>query len=941
MITKHPSSGTAHSFASTVDTWLDSLSPQAHALWAKSGDETGSLSLPQHLGDTVCVAAHVFDFWVSNQMKARLSENLKLPEEQLRTLYIWLASLHDLGKATISFQTQIEQNPDFAHLVSQVAETGLPIRKSIQEVNLTKMPHGISSGVILAQWLVDFGMKRRTALWLTSAVDAHHGVASKHEERDAIESTLLEYPTAWREVHRELIDTLTELTGAQDALRALNASKVLLAADAQILAGLIVFADWIASNQDAFPMDTRGTQAERLERGIDATDLTQPWTPIAPPEDIDELYRASFRWPDSYNARSVQRAMAEVARGITHPSIIILEAETGVGKTEAALAAAHILGRQTGTQGVYFAAPTMATANGLLERTINWSQATATDGNVASLYLAHSKNQLSEPFQRLRIRGVAEDEAHGSHGEVVASSWMSGRRRGLLSNIAIGTIDQVLMLALEQRYSMLRHVALAGKIIIFDEVHAYDAYTSDYLETTLEWLAYYGATVILMSATLPPDRRRALIRAYSEQDLPETSIAYPLITVADENSTRYVTPALSPTNMVAPIELIDDGLDSLQALTEQLLTDGGCALIICNTIARAQAAYEQLAEAYGADVELHHAGFMAWQRSEREDALRAALGPHASRGNGRPYRKIVVATQVAEQSLDIDADVLITDIAPMDLIIQRAGRTHRHLRSETDRPVGLRVPKIYIRGVTHTPDGVEIDGGAQAIYDPKILLSTFIHLPDTFRRPDDIAELVRTTYAEHGDSIPPTLRPAWEEAVNKSLKRESDAHKRSKEFRIRSPRGLRTLDALFSKVGAAISLGDEEKGAAQVRDAEPSVEVIPIVRTEYGYRPFGTDKEILDGAELDYPTARHLASSTVRLPTRMTRYGSDFEDVVSDLEISTPGTWAKHFLLRGQLALVLNETGQRTTGRFTVQYSNSLGIEILSDKKRSDVGMAT
>lgn len=536
---------------------------------------------------------------------------------------------------------------------------------------------------------------------------------------------------------------------------------------------------------------------------------------------------------------------------------------------------------------------------------------------------------------------MAEDEAHGSHGEVVASSWMSGRRRGLLSNIAIGTIDQVLMLALEQRFSMLRHVAFAGKIIIFDEVHAYDAYTSDYLETTLEWLAYYGATVILMSATLPPDRRRALIRAYSEQDLPETSIAYPLITVADENSTRYVTPALSPTNMVAPIELIDDGLDSLQALTEQLLTDGGCALIICNTIARAQAAYGQLAEAYGADVELHHAGFMAWQRSEREDALRAALGPHASRGNGRPYRKIVVATQVAEQSLDIDADVLITDIAPMDLIIQRAGRTHRHPRPETDRPAGLRVPTIYIRGVTHTPDGVEIDGGAQAIYDPKILLSTFIHLPDTFRRPDDIADLVRTTYAEQGDSIPLTLRPTWEEAVNKSLERESNAHKRSKEFRIRSPRGLRTLDALFSKVGAAINLGDEEKGAAQVRDAEPSVEVIPIVRTEYGYRPFGTDKEILDGAELDYPTARHLASSTVRLPTRMTRDGNDFKAVVSDLEVSTPETWAKHFLLRGQLALVLDEAGQRATGRFTVQYSNSLGIEILSDTKGGDVGMAT
>ena len=93
MTTKHPRPDTAHTFASTVDSWLDSLSPQVHALWAKSGDETGSLSLPQHLGDTACVAAHVFDFWVSDQMKARLSENLKLLEEQLRTLYI-LSLIH-------------------------------------------------------------------------------------------------------------------------------------------------------------------------------------------------------------------------------------------------------------------------------------------------------------------------------------------------------------------------------------------------------------------------------------------------------------------------------------------------------------------------------------------------------------------------------------------------------------------------------------------------------------------------------------------------------------------------------------------------------------------------------------------------------------------------------------------------------------------------------
>ncbi|PAT09669.1 CRISPR-associated helicase/endonuclease Cas3 [Corynebacterium hadale] len=941
---RHRVSPFARDLAHAFDLWLISLSPQSRALWAKSGDESGSLSLPQHLADTACVAASIFDSWVSDQMKCKLSTNLGLSTEQLRNLYVWLAGLHDIGKATRPFQTQIEQNPQYAHLVSQVSDAGLPLALNSFEAQ-AKMPHGICSGAILTRWLADFGMKRRVASWLASTVDAHHGVASTSNERRTVETAIAESPPPWHAVHEELIGTITELAEVEPVLHALNGIKNRHAADIQILTGLIVVSDWIASNADAFPMTTERSQIERLEHGIHAIDLTGPWTPVVPASDVDEQYRVAFNWPISYRTRSVQRAMANTATQITEPSIFILEAETGVGKTEAALTAAQIVGKQTGAQGIYFAAPTMATANGLLERTIEWAKNTAEAGSVASLYLAHSKNQLSDPYQRLRFRGVAEDysnEGRGAaRGDVIASSWMSGRRRGLLSNITIGTVDQVLMMALEHRYSMLRHVALASKVIIFDEVHAYDAYTSGYLETTLEWLAYYGATVILMSATLPPERRRALIKAYSGNDLSEQTAAYPLITVSNRSGSHYVTPEPSPTNLEAPIELIDDDLDSLNELMGQLLIDGGCALIICNTIARAQEAYARLSHDYPDDIELHHAGFMSWQRTEREDELRAELGPHASRGHGRPYRKVVVATQVAEQSLDIDADVLITDLAPMDLIIQRIGRLHRHARQEFDRPDPLRTPKVYIRGVNRSSEGLQFDGGAHAIYDPKILLSTFLHLPPMFRRPDDIEQLVRHTYSEDGHTVPVELRDEWKRAESISLDRAEKAHQRSTHFRIRSPRGLRNLDALFTKVGAAVALSDEEKGTAQVRDAELSVEVIPIIKTEYGYRPFASENEVLDGAELDYATARHLASSTVRLPARMTRWDSDFNAVVDDLEISTPEVWTKHFLLRGQLALVLDQHGEREVGRFSVKYSSTLGIEILSDKKGGVVGMST
>ena len=187
---------------------------------------------------------------------------------------------------------------------------------------------------------------------------------------------------------------------------------------------------------------------------------------------------------------------------------------------------------------------------------------------------------------------------------------------------------------------------------------------------------------------------------------------------------------------------------------------------------------------------------MSWQRSKREDKLRAELGPNASRRSGRPYQKVVVATQVAEQSLDIDADVLITDLAPMDLIIQRIGRVHRHERPESDRPETLRTPQVYIRGVTRTSERLEFDGGAQAIYDPKILLSTFLHFPRVFRRPDDIESLVRRTYGEDGRTVPADLRDEWKRAESISLDRAEKAHQRSTHFRIRSPRGLRNLSLI-------------------------------------------------------------------------------------------------------------------------------------------------
>lgn len=911
------------------------FSVQAQAVWAKSGDESGNLSLPQHLMDTAGVAAAVYDTWVAESLKQRLMEGLALTEAQVRDLYVWLAGTHDVGKASLKFQTQLERRKGFEHLISNLTDAGLPLRMSGLERGRDKMPHGISSGILIANWLMDRGFDYPTAEKLASVADAHHGVPSSDGERDHIETILSTYSREWQDVQNELLDIMADASGIMPTLESLKANVDIDAAAIQLLTGLVVIADWIASNPDAFPMAVSENQNERVHSGMRSTDLTSPWNGKAAESDVDKHYQSSFNWPENYRARSVQAAMTEAARSVTGPSLIILEAETGVGKTEAALATAHIIANTTKAQGIYFAAPTMATANGLLERTITWAKNVTDAESVSSLYLAHSKNQLAQPYQQLRFKGISED---GSNGEnVIASSWMSGRRRGLLSNVVVGTVDQVLMMALRQRYSMLRHVALAGKIIIFDEVHAYDTYTSDYLETTLEWLAKYGATVIMMSATLPPDRRNALVKAYTGREITSNPDAYPLVTVASQSDQKNITPEPSPTNLEAAIEVIDDSLNELQHRIATLLEGGGIALVICNTIARAQETYSALKLSHPNEVELHHAGFMAWERSQKEDHLRAELGPDTHRDEGRPFRKIVVATQVAEQSLDIDADVLVTDIAPMDLIIQRIGRLHRHGRPDSDRPPHVREPRIFVRGIESVTPYPVLDSGAEAIYGLKILLSTLLHLPTTFRRPDDVAMLVRKVYATEQD-VPAEWADEWAKALIAENARVKSAHARSKSFRMKSPDECIRLNDLFGDLQqATITLGDDEVGAAQVRDAEPAVEVIPITGDEQDYVPLGTDWAITGDPELTYRQAFHLASSTVRLPTRMTRYDADFEDVVGTLEQLTPTAWNKHYLLKGQLALPLDEKGESHLGRFKIRYTSELGIEILSDESRNDV----
>ncbi len=606
-----------------------------------------------------------------------------------------------------------------------------------------------------------------------------------------------------------------------------------------LLTGLVIMADWIASDQNFFPLvpleesgmivvqqmaagegsdrnnaaddnDSRFEEASetldltteeglcrRAELGWKTCDLESPWKDPTEHPTAEELFKDRFDLPEGAHPRPVQKAAFDAVSQAKDPRLLVIEAPMGEGKTEAALAAAEVLARRTGRGGVCVALPTMATTDAMFSRVVSWLQHLPTleeqDGSLSkTVYLAHSNASLNQQFTRIagfshwkheqmrdnpEITAIAEDEENEqrSTGEgsgplrhsrtikdlseqVIASDWMWGRKKGVLSNFLVCTVDQVLMASLQMKHSVLRDLALANKVVVIDECHAYDSYMRCYLERALEWLGSCGAPVVLLSATLPTALRREYVCAYRKgycayqaigltrgqarpvyqsksYAVPDSETAhhgYPLITMLDGDAVRYkaTTPAGSRAVSVRT-SLMGDSQEELLDQVSALVGDGGCLGIVCDTVRRAQEAYDTLKESRRfatSEICLLHSRFISVDRMQKENELRTLLGPNSAivgthgRKPLRPKLLIVVSTQVLEQSLDIDFDALITDIAPVDLLFQRLGRVHRHHRGEdeNERPAGLRVPICKIRGIAGW------DGDLPLFEKPERMLTAFL-----------------------------------------------------------------------------------------------------------------------------------------------------------------------------------------------------------------------
>lgn len=451
--------------------------------------------------------------------------------------------------------------------------------------------------------------------------------------------------------------------------------------------GVLSVSDWIGSNVEWFParepsLDIQSYWKIANDRARHALVESGLLAATVSNKPASSLFQFGEYTP-------MQKAVLEVAIP-DGSALIILEDATGSGKTEAALLLAQRMMQQEKGEGVFFALPTMATSNAMFGRLASLKRMFT---GTPSIALTHSHSNVHEGFEKIIN---ANQFAKESDSEMTCTDWFAdGRRKSLLAQIGVGTIDQALLGVLPTRFCSLRLYALSQKILIIDEAHDYDPYMQRELEALLSFQAMLGGSVILMTATLPMVKRRKLIQAYQnkrdEVEGLEHGNAYPQMTVV--GSTEQVMPIRShglPEHSRVEVQRIGSVDEVVKLLVEAAGSGSACACIR-NSVDEAIAVAEVL-RGHGVNVLLHHARFVMRDRLLNEKRLLDRFGKE---GKGR-QGWVVVGTQVLEQSLDIDFDVMVSDLAPIGALIQRAGRLWRHKNLRSPEQRGVEKPVLHV-----------------------------------------------------------------------------------------------------------------------------------------------------------------------------------------------------------------------------------------------------
>ena len=652
-----------------------------------------------------------------------------------------VAALHDIGKVSPGFQQKCDLwKPLFRR------DAGYESRhQRISQIFLESLDDGRLRG------------------W-AEALGAHHGRVQGCDAAGDVGDT------AWDLARQAL---LRELEAKFEPLPERDAEGE---AAQWFMAGLITLADWLGSDESNFSPEDRGKLNKVLQRGKADEILRRLELAGASPVANMGFEHVFAKRLNGESPRPLQRKI--IATPKLEPGIYVIEDLMGSGKTEAALWLAYRLMATGQARGLYFGLPTRVTSDRIHRRVREFLAEVYPHGFEPPL--VHGQAWLKEmPSLRPACRDSRDDSLDEMPREQVeaARKWFASARRGLLAPFAVGTVDQALLGIVAAKWFFLRQFALAGKVVVLDEVHSYDLYTGTLIQGLVQRLRELQATPVILSATLTAKQRASLLG----EPAPAASndVPYPAITIKTGESPSVLLHVeankSAKTIRVVPAVVPDfDHVSTVVSQAAKLAAEGRIVVWIRNTVRHAQQAYrmvnsERQGDAF--EVGLLHSRFPAFQRGSypqsgmeelkqhhlHEERWLWMLGkPDPPRADVRPAGCVLLATQVVEQSVDIDADVLITDLAPTDMLFQRLGRLHRHDRGNRGQPTAYVVVPQAVAGSSRSLSASEIKkslGGVGRVYAPYVLLRTWRewHSLRDISLPTDIRRLLERTYLESTD----------------------------------------------------------------------------------------------------------------------------------------------------------------------------------------------
>lgn len=759
-----------------------------------------------HMLDVAACAERLLAAWPErfDQIASRFDMN----RAELGATAIRLIALHDIGKCARGFQAKVLD-------LWPSALGPRPKENSVASVRhdaagLWLFTNGKSALRTVARDLLP-GLDAGARLKLLQAVCGHHGEPANVGDIGERDTQI------GKAAENAALVLAQAMLSVLPASAPPNIPETAIAPLSFALAGVTILSDWLGSNTLWFDYREPSPQPATV-----ASELAYYWENVARPKAEHALAKAGLSLAESAPFMGLRglfpgiswltplQSLAEtLVLSENSPTLVVIEDMTGAGKTEAAVTLAHRLIASGRSRGVYVALPTMATANAMFGRLAKSYLRMFREGERPSIALVHGKRNLVEGFASLpRELGAdeAEDREDGANddpSQVSASAfcadWIArSNKQAFLAQVGAGTIDQALLSILPARHQALRLWGLADKVLVIDEAHAYDAYMGKEIETLLRFHAELGGSAIVLSATLPRGKRTALINAFRQglggaptRFVSKTS-AYPLVTSVSAAAIEEIPSSLRE-GLSRTVRITRAGdVETAHAAVLDAARRGAAVALIRNTVDEAIASHAALASAFdGEKPLLFHARFAMGDRLAIEDSVLGKFGRETASDTKRPG--ILVATQVVEQSLDLDFDFLVTDLAPVDLLIQRAGRLWRHmdLRPAPERPAPA--PELLVISAEPTPesgpnwldavlpetkfvyeDAALLWRSAKALFGAGSIVSR-TRAEGERDSPGEIRALIEAAYGDEKTAIPDALAEAENKAMGNASGERSQA----------------------------------------------------------------------------------------------------------------------------------------------------------------------